>query len=166
MQIVDLQVVPLPYTRIVCTAAKCTEALSYQGQTKMDYKSHCVPQYYQHGISLNSVGDPGILAALGGLATCSKCGCFWQLHMAMNYENQRVKRSVSVSQADISVLDAEIRQIQDSIRPMQSLVREYEQEYRTILDVASKYAKILVDNSNMVRFFRGVLDFRYSGWAL
>lgn len=56
LEVDDLEMKPLPYPRTVCTAAKCTEMIKYQGQDKIHYKTQCHPHCYLDDVSVNTVG--------------------------------------------------------------------------------------------------------------
>ena len=151
MEIEDVEQSPLRYPQIVCTAAKCTEHLNFQGQQKIFYKTRCVEQCYnQSGIQLNHVGHPLLMEAMGGVLTCARCYCPWQVHTLINVDHRKVKRTINVTPNDIYAIDVQIKQIEAKLVPLKKTVREYELERKIIQDVCSKFAQTLISNSNTV----------------
>lgn len=152
----DLEMTPLSYPRTVCTASKCTEVVTYQGQTKINYKTHCHPHCYLSGVTVKSVGDPILrgCAAMSGRENCQvgNCGCPWNVHMHIMCEFNKVKRAIldSNKQKEITSIDDAIRQIEAALRQMKLTVAEYEDEYKVIQEVCSKFAYILIVHSNTV----------------
>ncbi|XP_055347660.1 uncharacterized protein LOC129594838 isoform X2 [Paramacrobiotus metropolitanus] len=87
---IKLQHVPLSYTRTVCVAPKCTKIV---GQ-KVNYVTWC----HEHcncvsGVSRDSYPQPALqnCAAMdNSKMRCAKCGCSWEFHMQVDYEQREV----------------------------------------------------------------------------
>ena len=87
-----------------------------------------------------------------GQITCHQCGCAWDLHMHQTLETVKVKRTIidQNMQKQIKTAEDAKKVIKAGVKIMQQLVKEYEEEFEVIHDVTSKFAHILIDNSNTV----------------
>ena len=73
------------------------------------------------------------------------------MHVTVEYI--KVKRTIidTNKEKEIKSTDDAIRKIELALRTMRQVVNEYEVEYKIIQEVSSKFAYILIANSNTVR---------------
>ena len=93
---------------------------------------------------------------MSGQGHCvQECGCPWDVHMHQTCEYLKVTRTIidSNKQKEIKTIEDAKKQIDEGIQTMRQLVAEYEEEFKVIHEVSSKFAFILIDNSNTVSEF-------------
>lgn len=56
IEVEDLESAPLDHPRTVCSAVSCTEVVKFQGQDKINYKTHCHRHCYLEDVGVNTVG--------------------------------------------------------------------------------------------------------------
>ncbi|CAG8746627.1 15725_t:CDS:1, partial [Funneliformis caledonium] len=95
---IDLEPVQLGYPRTVCTSQGCVEVLTIEENNslkKVNYKTHCHPRCYLSNVECDVVNN----SALKGCTAmkneiCKICGCKWDKHMHITYENKNVIKHI------------------------------------------------------------------------
>ena len=110
-----------------------------------------------------SLGHPILkgCAAMDG-HKCGECGCRWNLHMHCTCEYIKTKRTIidKNTQSRINNTEEAIEKIKNGLATMKRAVQEYEHELAVIQEISSKFAYILITNSNTVynKFIEPYLD--------
>ena len=82
----------LGYPRTVCTSSHCVRyhTIPETKLTTTDYISHCHPQCNLEGVVVERYPNPELqrCGAMNEFLKCKKCGCGWNKHMHITYENE------------------------------------------------------------------------------
>ncbi|CAG8671504.1 9059_t:CDS:1, partial [Paraglomus brasilianum] len=125
----------LGYPRTVCTSKECIDVLTIKESTLCHYKTHCHPRCFLNGITCNVVNHEALrhCAAMGQNGICQNCGCLWNTHMHIRYEN--VNKDVDTN-IKISLKDALMENIQERTEKLRN-------EQQVINSINIQFAKFL-----------------------
>jgi len=151
LEVENIEMKQLPYPRTVCTSERCTEIVNYQGKGEVNYIKHCHEHCYLSNVTVNTVGHPILkgCAAIWNGDSCSICKCSYTAHMHVRVEYIKSK-SMVIDQTkvdEIKSTEDAIKVINDKIAQMKDYAKEYEDEYKVIQDISSKFAYLLTSNS-------------------
>ena len=149
---ITLECVPLQYPRTVCTADCCVKyhVLSKSGIQLREYVQHCHPHCFLKGVTPEKYPNPDLknCAAMKdspGGELCLACGCAWNDHMHILYDqirteirvkNESVKHNIE-SQSDLR------KEKETAIKDLESRVAKLEEEKKKIIEIAGKFACFL-----------------------
>ncbi|CAG8672274.1 1645_t:CDS:2, partial [Cetraspora pellucida] len=150
---IDLKPVQLNYPRTVCTSSSCVKTLTV-GKTKMkkvDYITHCHKRCYLQGVECNIINNSDLLgcSAMGGKNICQICGCLWNKHMHITYENEQI--SVDKVDENIKILIDQKQSDQTIkaayIKDLEKRINQLKEEKKTINKIIVKFALFLRQNA-------------------
>ncbi|CAG8633017.1 24111_t:CDS:2 [Dentiscutata erythropus] len=150
---IDLEPVQLNFPRTVCTSASCVKTLTI-GKTEMkkiDYITHCHKQCYLRGVECNLINNTALMecSAMNGTDKCQVCGCSWNKHMHITYENQQV--SVNKVDENIQSLINEKQSDQTIkaayIKDLENRINQLKEEKNTINKIIIQFALFLRQNA-------------------
>ncbi|PKY41532.1 hypothetical protein RhiirA4_441362 [Rhizophagus irregularis] len=148
---IDFEPVTLGYPRTVCTSISCVESLQIEQTniSKINYITHC----HDHCYCLKNVKyDDAALKdcqAMNSSGKCKKCGCQWEKHMHITYENKQVITKIIdqnvVLQISKKKSDQETKR--KIIEDYQARVNQLQEEQHTINKISLKFAQFLRQNA-------------------
>ncbi|CAG8521474.1 2935_t:CDS:2, partial [Racocetra persica] len=150
---IDLKPIQLNYPRTVCTSSSCVKTLTV-GKTKMkkiDYITHCHKRCYLQGVECNIINNSALLGctAMAGTKKCQVCGCLWNKHMHITYENEQI--SVDKVDENIKILISEKQSDQTIkaayIKDLEKRINQLKEEKKTINKIIVKFALFLRQNA-------------------
>ncbi|CAG8588480.1 4198_t:CDS:2, partial [Racocetra fulgida] len=150
---IDLKPIQLNYPRTVCTSSSCVKTLTV-GKTKMkkiDYITHCHKRCYLQGVECNIINNSALLGCtvMAGTKKCQVCGCLWNKHMHITYENEQI--SVDKVDENIKILISEKQSDQTIkaayIKDLEKRINQLKEEKKTINKIIVKFALFLRQNA-------------------
>jgi GTPase SAR1 family protein len=150
---IDLEPVTLGYPRTVCTSSGCVESLQIEQTNikKIDYITHCHPHCYLDGVTCNQVNNPALRGckAMNQDGKCEICGCKWDKHMHITYENDQVTKNIKDQNVELQISkkksDQETKRA--IIEEYQARVDQLQIEQHTINEISLKFAQFLRQNA-------------------
>ncbi|RIA81664.1 hypothetical protein C1645_547454 [Glomus cerebriforme] len=150
---IDLEPVTLGYPRTVCTSSSCVRSLQIDqtNQKKIDYITHCHAHCYLSNVVCDTINNAALkrCQAMNSNGTCNNCGCQWDKHMHITYENKQViKRIIDqnvVLQISKKQSDQETKRA--IIEGYQFKVEQLQNEQKTINEISLKFAQFLRQNA-------------------
>ncbi|CAI2171856.1 14214_t:CDS:10 [Funneliformis geosporum] len=145
----DLEPVQLGYPRTVCTSKCCVEVLTIgenNSLKKKNYKTHCHTRCYLDNVECNVVNNSALQkcnAMRDGI--CKKCGCIWDKHMHISYENRHVIKHI----VDLNIENQikETKSFQEKkkaiIEDKQKRIDQLKNEQQIITDINVQFAQFL-----------------------
>ncbi|RIA87173.1 hypothetical protein C1645_714063 [Glomus cerebriforme] len=143
---IDLEPVGLGHPRTVCTSSGCVRSLQIDqtNQKKIDYIT-------LRNVVCDTINNAALreCAAIKSDGTCKKCGCLWDKHMHITYENKQVTKKIidqnvvlqiSKKQSDQETKKAIIEEYQTKVEQLQN-------EQKIINEISIKFAQFLRQNA-------------------
>jgi GTPase SAR1 family protein len=151
---IDLEPVTLGYPRTVCASIGCVRSLRIDQTniSKIDYITHCHPHCYDlDGVTCNQVVNPALrrCQVMNPDGNCSNCGCKWDKHMHITYENKQVTKKIIDQNVVLQISkkksdqETKIAIIED----YQRRVNQLQIEQHTINEISLKFAQFLRQNA-------------------
>ncbi|CAG8794041.1 12513_t:CDS:2, partial [Racocetra persica] len=150
---IDLRPIQLNYPRTVCTSASCIKVLTV-GETRMkqiNYVTHCHKRCYLQGVEFNVINNKALLGciAMKGTQNCQVCGCSWNNHMHITYENEQV--SVDKIDENIKLLINERQNDQtikeQYINDLEKRIKQLKDEKKIVNNIMMIFALFLRQNA-------------------
>ncbi|PKY42980.1 hypothetical protein RhiirA4_540780 [Rhizophagus irregularis] len=132
-----LEPIALEYPRTVCTNSNCIKFLQIK-QTNIktiDYATHCCPSCNLTNIRCDKINDTALRCCPVLAGKCKVCGCCWDKHIYITYENK-----INVKVKKKSTKKAIIEKCQKRIIKLQK-------EQRKINEINFKFAQFLRQNA-------------------
>ncbi|XP_063922508.1 uncharacterized protein LOC135136942 [Zophobas morio] len=152
--VVDIEIVKLENSAMVCTGSKCVDKLEVGQITKSAYRTRCHEKCFLSAVTYDVVGH-WLLATCSKMYTfrsapsCKHCGCSYKLHMITFYDTKLVEKSV-FSEDVVSDIDSETKQLQKLQECIDTIKREkgeLQQELDYISECTAKFACFLQNNA-------------------
>ncbi|GBC01557.1 hypothetical protein RclHR1_04230002 [Rhizophagus clarus] len=150
---IDLESVALGHPRTVCTSISCVRSVQI-GQSnisKIDYITHCHRHCYLEKVKCNKINNAALknCAAMDSSGKCNSCGCQWDKHMHITYENKQIIKKIVdqnvVLQISKKKSDQETKKA--IIEKYQARMNQLQIEQHTINDISLKFAQFLRQNA-------------------
>ncbi|CAB4492071.1 unnamed protein product [Rhizophagus irregularis] len=150
---IDLEPVTLGYPRTVCTSISCVRSLQIDGTnvSKIDYITHCHQRCYLKNVKCDEINNAALKScqAMNSSGKCNKCGCQWEKHMHITYENKQVTKRI-IDQ-NVVLLISKKKSDQETKRAIiedyQTRVNQLQKEQHTINEISLKFAQFLRQNA-------------------
>ena len=138
--------------RTVCTSNKCVEysTVPDSSESVINYVTHCHNKCYVKGVETGKVFNPAIknCAIFGKTLMCKKCGCSWEKHMHITYENHQEYEEVD--QKRFGQLTTEVstgEALKATIDDLNKRTRDLKKEQATIEKIIAKLATFLKNHA-------------------
>ncbi|CAG8694311.1 17209_t:CDS:1 [Cetraspora pellucida] len=118
---------------------------------KIDYVTHCHKRCYLQGVEFNVINNKALLGcrAMKRTNNCQVCGCSWNNHMHITYENEQV--SVDKVDENIKLLINEKQSDQiikeEYIIDLENRISQLKEEKRIINNIMITFALFLRQNA-------------------
>ncbi|PAV79451.1 hypothetical protein WR25_09422 [Diploscapter pachys] len=145
---------PLTYPRTVCTGTNCVDiqTLPNSNTTMTIYKTICHDHCYLDGIvpeTCPNVDLQKCKAMDPSTSNCTECGCSWDVHIHIKFEQKKVKVTVEdpvTKQALQECHDSKEKQ-KIIIKGLGDRVEKYREEQKKIDEICAKFGAFLKENS-------------------
>ena len=134
--------------RTVCTSDKCVKYSTVPDSTEnvINYVTHCHNICYLKGVETGKLSNPAIknCSIFGKTDNCKKCGCSWEKHMHITYENHQEYEEVD--QKRLGQLNTEVSTgaaLKATIDALNKRIKDLEKEQATIEKIIAKLATFL-----------------------
>uniref|UniRef100_A0A1I7YYI4 Tudor domain-containing protein n=1 Tax=Steinernema glaseri TaxID=37863 RepID=A0A1I7YYI4_9BILA len=149
----SLEVVPINYPKTVCASRQCIETIAIPGSTESQtlYKTICHAHCYLNNIEPGRYPNPGLqgCAAMAGKMNCQGCGCSWETHLHIRYEQKQVTVEVTNKEVD-KVLDSKNSDevlVVDVIKGLETRLEELGLKEKRIKTICAKFVAFLNQNA-------------------
>ncbi|GES75094.1 P-loop containing nucleoside triphosphate hydrolase [Rhizophagus clarus] len=150
---IDLEPVTLGYPRTVCTSISCVRSVQIDQTniTKIDYITHCHRHCYLKNVKSDEINNAALkdCKAMDSSGKCNKCGCQWDKHMHITYENKQITTKIIdqnvVKQISKKKSDQETKRA--IIEDYQARVNQLQKEQHIINEISLKFAQFLRQNA-------------------
>ncbi|RIA81662.1 hypothetical protein C1645_789946 [Glomus cerebriforme] len=150
---IDLEPVKLGYPRTVCTNISCIEFLQIErtNSIKTDYVKHCCQHCFLRFSKSNVINNKALrfCSAIKLSGTCKVCGCHWNKHMHVTYENKYVINDIVDKNVELQITikktDQEIKKA--IVNEHQKRIDQLQQEQQKINEVSFRFAQFLRQNA-------------------
>ncbi|RGB27690.1 hypothetical protein C1646_657927 [Rhizophagus diaphanus] len=149
---IDLKPVKLRYPRTVCTDNKCIQIIRTKNIKKINYAriccSHCYLKFSRHNVINNK-----ILMLCSAIkksnGKCKFCGCSWNKHMHITYENKYIVNDVMDRKVEllISAKRSDQEKKEAIIEVHQRMDNQLRKEQEKIKEISFKFAQFLRQNA-------------------
>ncbi|PAV77787.1 hypothetical protein WR25_19764 [Diploscapter pachys] len=151
---IGIKAEPLDYPRTACTGINCVDIQRLpNSNAKMTiYKTICHDHCYLDGIvpeTCPNVDLQKCKAMNPSTLNCMKCGCSWDVHIHIKFEQKKVKVMVEdpvTKQALQKNLSSKEKQ-KILIQSLNDRVEKYREEQKTIDKICAKFGAFLKENS-------------------
>jgi hypothetical protein len=149
----DLKPVELNYPRTVCTSSKCVKyhKIPETNTSKIDYVTHCHVKCDLSGVKPETYPNAELKKcwAMIDNSYCRKCGCSWDKHMHITYENEHEPKNV-INQTTLDLINSkksDEEKVKVFIEKLDNKVNALKQEEKEIRSVAVQFGSFLKRNA-------------------
>ncbi|RIA87174.1 hypothetical protein C1645_878195 [Glomus cerebriforme] len=148
---IDLEPVSLGYPRLVCTSSSCVKVVEIDqtNQKKIDYIT-CQDKICLNNVECDTINDAALRnCEVMFRGTCKKCGCKWDKHMRITYENKQIIKKIIDQnvESQISKKQSDQETKRAIIEGYQFKVEQLQNEQKIINEISIKFAQFLRQNA-------------------
>ncbi|RGB22399.1 hypothetical protein C1646_776149 [Rhizophagus diaphanus] len=150
----DIEPVKLGYPRTVCTNNNCVELLQidYTNIERINYVKHCCSHCFLRFSKYNIINNK-VLMFCSAIklkdGKCKVCGCHWDKHMHITYENKYIFNKIIDKNIENQISekksDQELKR--EIIEEYQRRVDQQRKEQEEIQEISLKFAQFLRQNA-------------------
>uniref|UniRef100_A0A914PU57 G domain-containing protein n=1 Tax=Panagrolaimus davidi TaxID=227884 RepID=A0A914PU57_9BILA len=150
---VGLEAVKIGYPRTVCYSAKCTdtENLPNSNSHQVVYKTICHSPCQLVDVTPEKAPNPKLqnCTAMDADLKCMECGCGWEMHMHITFEQKKVIKEYEDETVKKSLTDNKsARETQEqAIKSLENTIQQYKSNQTDIDKMLAKFASFLKKNA-------------------